>query len=54
MKIELKTNHLFQALLASSVFFAAPLSMAEIWNFEDINTSNKYTVEPHYFYRVCD
>lgn len=50
MKIELKTNHLFQALLASSVFFAAPLSMAEIWNFEDINTSNKYTVEPHYFY----
>lgn len=46
-------TQILKVLLASAAFSLPLLTYADTWNtwkFENINTSNKYTIEPHYFY----
>jgi hypothetical protein len=39
-----------QVLLASTSFLLAMSTHAYTWKLDDISTSTKYTVEPHFFY----
>lgn len=47
-------NHpVFKILLASATLSLPVFALADswyTWKFDNINTSNKYTIEPHYFY----
>lgn len=46
-------HHVLKVLLTSAALSLPILSNAETWNtwtFDNIDTSNKYTIEPHYFY----
>lgn len=49
-----RLNHpVFKILLASATLSLPVFALADSWNtwkFDNINTSNKYTIEPHYFY----
>ena len=53
MKKNTLRHHLLSILLASTTLSLPVLSSADTWNtwtFDNINTSNKYTIEPHFFY----
>ena len=46
-------HQVLKVLLTSAALSLPILSNAETWNtwtFDNIDTSNKYTIEPHYFY----
>ena len=46
-------QHILNALVISaglSLSMPAIANIAGTWTFDDINTSNKYTIEPHFFY----
>ncbi|ENU43058.1 hypothetical protein F985_01767 [Acinetobacter seifertii] len=50
MKKTFKLYPLIQALLASSCLMLAVPAHTTTWTLDDISTSTKYTVEPHFFY----
>lgn len=50
MKKTFKLYPLIQALLASSCLMLAVPAHTNTWKLDDISTSTKYTVEPHFFY----
>ena len=53
MKKNTLRHHILSILLASTTLSLPVLSSADTWNtwtFNNINTSNKYTIEPHFFY----
>ena len=53
MKKNTLRHHLLSILLASTTLSLPVLSSADIlktWTFDNINTSNKYTIESHFFY----
>ncbi|WHP07034.1 hypothetical protein QLH32_06110 [Acinetobacter corruptisaponis] len=53
MKKNTLRHHILSILLASTTLSLPVLSSADTWNtwtFDNINTSNKYTIEPHFFY----
>lgn len=50
MKYSSNFYKMVQALLASTSLMLAMSIHANTWKFDDISTSTKYTVEPHFFY----
>ncbi|PTV47230.1 hypothetical protein [Acinetobacter pittii] len=50
MKYSSNFNRMVQVLLASTSFMFMAPSYAITWELDDISTSTKYTVEPHFFY----
>ncbi|ENU08045.1 hypothetical protein [Acinetobacter calcoaceticus] len=50
MKYSSNFYQMVQVLLASTSFMFVASSYANTWKFDDISTSTKYTVEPHFFY----
>ena len=46
-------HHMLKVLLVSMTLSLPVFASADTWNtwtFDNINTSNKYTIEPHFFY----
>ena len=53
MKIKRFTHPSLKLILASAALSLPVFTLADTWNtwtFNNINTSNKYTIEPHFFY----
>ena len=53
MKKNTLRHHILSILLASTTLSLPVLSSADTlktWTFDNINTSNKYTIESHFFY----
>mgnify|MGYP006163061277 FL=1 len=53
MKIKQFTHPSLKLILASAALSLPVFTLADTWNtwtFNNINTSNKYTIEPHFFY----
>lgn len=50
MKSSFNFSQMVQVLLASTSFMFVASSYANTWELDDISTSTKYTVEPHFFY----
>lgn len=50
MKYSSNFYQMVQVLLASTSLMLAMSAHAYTWELDDINTSTKYTVEPHFFY----
>ena len=53
MKKNRLDHHMLKVLLASMTLSLPVFASADTWNtwtFDNINTSNKYTIEPHFFY----
>ncbi|ESK57385.1 hypothetical protein F990_00302 [Acinetobacter tjernbergiae DSM 14971 = CIP 107465] len=53
MKIKRFTHPSLKLILTSAILSLPVFALADTWNtwtFDNINTSNKYTIEPHFFY----
>jgi len=50
MKYSFNFSQMVKVLLASTSFMFVASSYANTWELDDISTSTKYTVEPHFFY----